>query len=418
MNKLKKKTFWTILIILSLFLISILVIFSYQGYTREKQSIERNLFKMNNEEDDNNYKNKNNEDFKPDKKDIATEPIEEINSKRFMDATIYTIILDQDNNIVEVISHTEDGIVNENVKKLVSKIINNNSQSNTYIGNLYFSQYSYHYEKNKLLILLDNTDANERLISTLKITILLFILLEIIIIIISKILSQWLIKPVELSFKKQKQFIAGASHELKTPLSVIIACAEALENNPDEHKWLENIQTESERMNKLITNLLDLAKIENEKNKKIYEEVNLSKLVEKSILTLESLIYEKNIKLEYKIEAVIKYKCNSEEMKQLVSILMDNAIKQTDSQGKIIVELNQEKNNIILKVKNKGTPIPKGEEEKIFDRFYRSDKSRNRNENRYGLGLAIAKKIVTNHSGSIFASSNHNYTTFTVILKK
>ena len=222
---------------------------------------------------------------------------------------------------------------------------------------------------------------------------------------------------MEKSFTKQKQFIADASHELKTPLSVIIACAETLEENPKEQKWIENIKNESNRMSKLVTNLLDLAKLEEGNNKALYEEINLSKLVEKSILPFESLAYEQNIKLDYEINENILFKCNSEEIKELLSILLDNAIKHSSKKGSIRVNLNIIKNDIVLETINKGNPIPKGEEEKIFERFYRVDKSRNRNENRYGLGLAIAKCIVTNHNGKISAFSNNEYTTFKIIFK-
>ena len=97
---------------------------------------------------------------------------------------------------------------------------------------------------------------------------------------------------------------------------------------------------------------------------------------------------------------------------------MDNAIKHSSIPGEIKVELKYDKSNILLEISNKGNPIPKGMEEKIFERFYRADEARNRNENRYGLGLAIAKNIVLNHNGTITASSSNGYTTFKILIKK
>lgn len=416
MNKLRKKIFWTLLVILSIFLISILFIFSYQNYHREKMNIKQNLLRMNN--GFNRIPEKKKDVHGLDNEEILNELAKEDRPRRFMDATIYTILLDEDNNILEIISHTEDGLISADVEEKALKIISDNKQSKTYIGNLYFNNFSYKYEENNHIILIDNRDIKKRLISSLEIVSVLFMLAEIIIIVISRILSEWIIKPVEISFNKQKEFIADASHELKTPLSVIMACAETLEKNPNERKWLDNIKSESERMSKLIVNLLDLAKVENEKIREFYEEINLSKLVEKSILSLESLAYEKNIKLDYEIKEDIQFKCNSEEIKELISIMLDNAIKHSSKKGNIIVNLKKDKNNILLEVMNRGENIPKGEEEKIFERFYRVDKSRNRDENRYGLGLAIAKSIVTNHNGKILAFSNDEYTTFRVIFKK
>ena len=349
--------------------------------------------------------------------DIRSDKGNEENPRRFMDATIYTVLLDGSNDILEIISHTPDGLVDSNIKEYALKIISDNEDSRTYIGNLYFNQVSYKYEKGNYITLIDNSDINNRLQNSLLTGTIIFVLAEIIILIISKVLVSWIIKPVERSFNKQKQFIADASHELKTPLSVIIACAETLEANPKEYKWIESIKDEANRMSKLVTSLLDLAKLEEENYKELYEELDLSKLVEKSILPFESLAYEKNIKLDYEIGENILFKCNSEEIKELLSILLDNAMKHISKKGSIHVTLKNDRNAIVLEVMNSGNPIPIGEEEKIFERFYRIDKARNRNENRYGLGLAIAKCIVINHNGKIRAFSNNGYTTFKIIFK-
>lgn len=421
MKKLKKKVFSVICIILTIFLLSILVIFNYQIYSQSVEDIRSNIMRMDNnkeKEPDNIFESENPNNLDNIIKDVQKGQVEnEEPPKIFMDSIVYTVMLDSNMNITDVINHTTNSVSDEQIKQIAEDIINNIERKDMKIGNLYFDNYSYSFSKNRnSLIIIDNTTIKEKLFETLKTSILIFIISEIIIIIVSRNLTKWIIKPVEESFNKQKQFVEDASHELKTPLSVIIASSEALENEPKEEKWLRNIKSESERMNNLISNLLDMAKSESI-NTEQYSNQNLSKLIEMDVLTFESLVYEKNIKLEYKIEKDIFFKCNSSQINQLIGILMDNAIKHSFLNGEIKVNLKKIKNSIILTVVNKGNEIPKNEQEKIFERFYRVDDSRNRNENRYGLGLAIAKNIVTNHNGKISVCCESGYTTFKIIFK-
>lgn len=414
MNKLKNKVFWVIFIILSLFLISIICIFNYQNYKNEKENIISNLMRVNSVKDD-EHRN----DFDPSNK--PNEKIEKDNSrsepKIFMDNTVYTAILNDNNEVVDVINHTQNDVNDETIKNIAESIVLNKNSKNLNVGNLYFEQYSYFFTRNNTITIIDNSLIKERLISLIKTSLIIFVLLECVIIFVAIKLTSWIIKPVIQSFDKQKQFIADASHELKTPLTVIMANAEALENEPQEKKWLNNIKSESERMSNLISDLLDMAKLENGV-KEQYSNENISKIIEREILTFESIIYEKKIKLNYEIEENIFFNCNTNQIKQVVSILLDNAIKHSFTEnGEIYVGLKKEKNNISLEVKNKGKEIPKEKQEKIFERFYRVDESRNRDENRYGLGLAIAKNIVENHNGKISVNSSNEYTTFKIIFK-
>ena len=278
-------------------------------------------------------------------------------------------------------------------------------------------RYSYHYRKGNSLIILDNTKVTNRLRLTFFHYILAFMVGEIFFFYFAIVLMKKITKPIEETFEKQKRFIVDASHELKTPLSVIMASSEALEEDPKDKKWLKNIKSETERMNNLIMHLLDLAATEEGiEEEKTCE--NLSKIIELSVLTLESVAYEKDVTLDYQLEEDIKYPLNSNSMKQLVEILLDNAIKHSEVKTKITIRLETKKEKIIFTAKNKGKEIPKGEEEKIFERFYRVDKARNREENRYGLGLAIAKNIAISHNGEISAKSENGYTTFKVVFKK
>lgn len=419
MEKLKKKIFYVIFSILTIFLISILFIFNYQYYYQEKNDIRNSLMRL----DDRRFKDdafkmidlKRNENTEI--KENSEVSIDKEKPPIFMDTIAYSVIYNERNEIIEVINHSQEDISDDEIKEIAEKFLSNDNKKNINIGNLYFDNYSYSFKGHNLLTIIDNTTVKNNLLKILKNSIVIFILLEITIIIVAFKLTSWIIKPVIQSFNKQKKFITDASHELKTPIAVIMANAEALENEPKETKWLNNIKYESERMNDLISDLLDLAKLENGVSKENYNMNNLSKVVETSLLTFESLIYEKKIKFDYNVQKDINMCCNSNQIKQLVAILIDNAINHSPKDdGDINVILKKEKNDIILNVSNKGDEIPKDLQEKIFERFYRGDESRNRDSNRYGLGLAIAKNIVINHNGKISVKSENGYTTFSVNL--
>lgn len=391
MGKLKKKIFLVMFAILTIFLVSILCIFNFQDYNYEKVEIENKLSRMEND------------------RQAPGMPV-------FMDAVVYTVKYNTSNKVTEVINHTDNNVSEEKIIQIAENILeSSNTKQGRRIGNLYLDQYSYAFQAPNTLTIVDNTSAKAKLESLLKTSILIFVLIEIIIIILTVEITRWIIKPVIESFNRQKQFVADASHELKTPIAVIMANAEALEKEPEEKKWLNNIKSEADRMNELVTSLLDLAKLE--EGKEVQQEENLSKIVEMSVLTFESLMYENKIELEYDIQKDINIKCNSSQIKQLVAILIDNAIKHSETNGKISIALKKQKNDTVLTVSNRGKEIPKEIREKIFERFYRADESRNRDTNRYGLGLAIAKNIVENHNGKIFVESEKGITTFKVVLK-
>lgn len=403
MNKLKTKTFTTLCIIFTAFLISIIFITNYQQYHREQENIRRNITRINNLNDirkDNNPP--------PNKVEDNKEPL-------IMDYEICTVLLNGE-NIIDIINYSDKNDLT-NIDEIVKEIITTNKDSKLKINNLYFSNYSYNYQKNSYITIINNTTIKERLQSSLLTSLIILVFFEVFIIFISTVITDYLTKPAIDSFNKQKDFIADASHELKTPLAVIMASADSLEANPNEKKWLNNIKDETDKMSNLITNLLNLSKLENGITKETYSEVNLSKIIEKSSLVFEGVAYENNVKILSTITPNITFKCNKDEISELLSILLDNAIKHSERKTSIEVKLYKEKDNIIIDVINTGEEIPKDETEKIFERFYRLDKSRNRASGRYGLGLAIAKNIVTNHGGKITASSENGKTTFRTIFK-
>jgi len=246
----------------------------------------------------------------------------------------------------------------------------------------------------------------------------------VVIFIISRFFANKAIEPIKEAFHKHKQFIADASHELKTPLAVINTNADALLLNGEDtinnqSKWVYYIKSEVERMSKLTNDLLYLAQVDNSEVTLVHTDFDLSQTVEEVMLTMEAVIFEKDRLLDYTIEPELIIKGNSAQVKQVVMILLDNALKYSNPKGKISLSLSKYNSKAILTLSNTGEGIPKEHLSQIFNRFYRVDKSRSKNSGGYGLGLSIAKTIVEQHKGKIWAKSIENQlTTFTVELPR
>ena len=392
MNNLGQKIFHLLIIILTTFLFSIFIAFNLSIYNKEYNDLKEKFMIINSTIQKNSYN-----------------PI-------FMENEVYVVIFNRTGNIDKIINYSSNDLTDNEIKELV--INNVNKINSKKIESLYTSDYVFMETKEGNLIMVNNTSTKSYLLKELFKSILVFITLETIQVIISLNITKRIVKPVNEAFIRQKQFIYDASHELKTPIAIISASAEMLEKNPKEKKWLDNIKTENSRMNKLVISLLDLSKSENIKENEVYTNVNLSKVIKNKALTFESLIYENSLELDVDVVDDIMFNCNEDRIKELLSILMDNAIKHSLPNSQITVKLSKEKNNIYLSVKNKGKEIPVSEREKIFERFYRLDKSRNRDDNRYGIGLSIAKNIVINHNGTISVNCKDGYTTFIVNFKQ
>ncbi len=235
--------------------------------------------------------------------------------------------------------------------------------------------------------------------------------------IFSYYLSRWAIKPVKESLEKQRRFISDASHELKTPLTVISANADVLEAEIGDNKWLSNIKSQSEVMSALVFDLLDLAKMDETSEEMIFNTFDLSSVVLSKTLEFECTAFECGKTFEQNITEGISYRGNEDSIKHLVTILIDNAIKHSDEKGIIRVTLTTSGNKKIFQVYNTGNGIKNSEKDKIFNRFYRSDESRSKETGGYGLGLSIAKSITEAHDGIITVDGEENkWISFTVVL--
>jgi len=238
---------------------------------------------------------------------------------------------------------------------------------------------------------------------------------------ISLLLARWAVRPVEIAWERQKQFVADASHELKTPLTVILSNAEMLgaDNRIADKKTahrIEHIKAEAVHMKKLVEDMLVLARSDSIEKVPLLSKIDFSDAATNAILVYEPIIFDEKKKLEYHIQDGLMVMGDMEGLQQLMHILLDNANKYCPQKGLIKVDLKEsERGRAVLKVFNEGAPIPKKELDKIFLRFYRCDESRSEHGS-FGLGLAIAQSIVQMHNGKIWADSQESGNTFYVSL--
>lgn len=325
-----------------------------------------------------------------------------------MDMSI-KIDLDTKNEIVAISSrfNTEDYDLTDIVKEII-----------TYpedTGRMKINGESYAYLKqsigNGIRIVLVNRSFQQGMLSNLlKIFIATGGFSLIVLFLISVYFTGKAIKPLEETFIKQKQFIADASHELRTPLTIIKTNVSLLRENKydtidSQEKWVNYIDSQAGRMSTLINEMLSLANLDASRASEEMVKLDLSKLLNDTLLVFEVVIFEKGLILDENITENIIINGDINQIKKLISILMDNAIKYTNNNGKISVSLTCDKNKVKLLVKNTGEGIEKEHLNKIFERFYRADSSRDRGTGGYGLGLSIAKSICEDHKGKIWAES-------------
>jgi len=317
-------------------------------------------------------------------------------SPAFKLSDFYTVALSYEGELIEIKNEASTVYKDSELKALAEKIVKSGKTKGTE-KNLSF--YKMDKDGYILVTFMDNTIVNESAVTLFRYTLIFGVVALVVFFFLSRFLARKIVEPLEDGYKKQKQFISDAGHELKTPVSVVSANAELLERELGDNQWLKNIQYENERMGILVGQLLDLARAENVKQQ--FEEINFSRLVAGEALPFESVAFEKGINLNTNITDDIKVMGNSIQLKQVVSVLLDNAIKHSVGNSDVTLNLIKENNYVNLSVVNKGEEIPKEHREKLFERFYRVDDARNSESNHYGLGLAIAKAIVDSHKGKI-----------------
>lgn len=271
---------------------------------------------------------------------------------------------------------------------------------------------------NTVYIFVNNKEALQNSKQFFIVSIFIFLLSVILFTIISYYLSRWMIKPSEKAIKNQKIFVANISHDLKTPITIIRANADLIENEVKNKKSIKYIQQETEKLNHLVNEMLTLTRIDNTISKENFKSFNFGDSLFDVVLPFESIAYEKGIRFNINIDEVTDYFGDESNIQKLAEILIDNAMSYTDKGGIVDVDAYENSKAVTLSVTNTGEPISDEKKVEIFDRFYRESKSRESTGNHYGLGLSIANTIVKKHNGKITVESKNGKNTFTVILPK
>ncbi len=341
-------------------------------------------------------------------------------------STFYAVVYDSDNEVIEYSNVDGASLTDEQMLSTAEDIVNLNKEEGVY-GSLIYIIKTFQNADNEdrtIVVMIDNALISDSISVLLRNTIISNIVILIIIFFTAIAVAGVIIKPLQENYDKQKRFISDAGHELKTPVAAIEANVEVLRDEIGDNKWLENIDFESRRMSELVKSLLTLARTESIAPKK--EEMDLSRVIIGCILPFETLAFEKGFLLDYDgVAEDISFCGDRGQIEQLITILVDNAIShataapdsadgQTDIEhNKIIISLVRNGRLITYKISNPGKEISPEQFEKMFDRFYTEDNSRTESGH-YGLGLSIAKAVVTAHKGKITGSSSNGVNTFVI----
>ena len=350
----------------------------------------------------------NNPDFPP--QDNGTKPPDDKKNNGFgrhdknaVDSARYAAVaIDKNGNIIRTDVTHISSLTEDEAAAITEALKNNASGTGTYSGFLYRISETKRAE-GKVIILLDNGMQISSFFTVLFISVGAGIFGWLMMLLLVILLSRKTIAPVARSIEKQKQFVTNAGHEIKTPLAIILANTDAMELHNGENKWSKNIRAQTLRLSGLMQNLLMLAKMDESSTKLPMCEFDISTAAEDTVGAFIEPAALKGIMIEQDIKKGIRLSGNRGSIVQLMTVLLDNAVKYTESGGVIRAELYGSEKNITLSIANTCEPID--HPEKLFDRFYRGDSARTQKNGGYGIGLSVAQAIAELHKGSITAEN-------------
>ena len=420
-KKLRRRIILVNMLLVGIVILMIFAVVCVNSYSNSVRELERGLSHVaDNQGFGGDMQFDKKDEFKIENPEQKNDMPDDRNMERPVQISSYIVVqVDKDGNITST-KESDLSMDEDDLKACVETVMKEQNMSGQIDG------YSLMYVKHDTpdgysISFADNSGIYSSLWNTLLLTFALFIGSMAVIFFISLVLSGFAVKPVKTAWEQQKQFVADASHELKTPLTVILANNNIMMSHTencvkDEMQWLESTEEEAQHMKKLIDQMLFLAKSDAGETNVEMSDVDFSEIVEGASLNFEPVAFEKNVMIDSQIESEITLRGNATQLNQLTHILIDNAVKYSAENSTVTITLSKSGDSTEFSVNNHGTVIAQDDLEHIFDRFYRAEKSRTTKG--YGLGLSIAQKIVQGMNGKLTAESNEqDGTTFSAVFR-
>lgn len=354
-----------------------------------------------------------NEDFKPHKRPVKNEgDFDFITPETPFSTRHFTVLFDNEGNVTQTNTEAIYSITDDTAVEYAKKVIKN-SDDRGWLSNYRYKVFSL--ESGTGVVFIDGSMSRSAFTQSIMIAGVVLLVCATLVLLMIILLSKRVVKPIAESYEKQRQFITDANHELKTPLTLILANAEIAQDELGKNEWLDDIMSEGQRMTELVNQLVALSRMDEENSKLNVVQIPFGELVFDIVSEFEALAKGRGKTLSVSIDRSIIYSGDEMLLHRLIGILLDNAVKYCDEGGEIKVNL-EKRRRIILSVENTYTSVGEIELNKLFDRFYRADKAR-KFTGGYGVGLSMAKSIVEKHKGEITVyKKDKNNIGFKVIL--
>ena len=344
------------------------------------------------------------EGFKPDKLPPKNEPnFDFMGPETPFSTRHFTVLFERSGDVARTIMESIYAITEEQAIEYAEEILDGDKERG-WISNYRYKVFSTGFGTG--VVFVDGSMNRSAMVQSMAIAGVVLLVCAVLVLALIFLLSKRAVKPIAESYEKQKQFITDANHELKTPLTLILANLDIAESELGKNEWLDDIRSEGHRMTELVNQLVALSRMDEENHALNLADVALGKIVADTVSEFEPLAISRGKTMGANIDSDIIYHGDEALLRRLVGILMDNAIKYCDYGGDIVVTLHCNR-HIVLTVENTYAAVDELELNRLFDRFYRADKARTF-KGGYGVGLSMAKAIVENHKGEIAAYKKDN----------